>query len=118
MYSTPLYELVADDRPCTCSSHAHLRGRRRAVLLALVGIDPAPVRVPHPARVGLLLLVLPLHALLAVTLMDADPPVGGATAVRLARAAGVDPVAEQRLGAGILWVVGDLVALVAVAVAC
>ena len=70
--------------------------------------------MPHPARIGLLLLILPLHALLAVTLMDADPPVGGATAVRLAREAGVDPVAEQRLGAGLLWVIGDLVALAAV----
>ena len=50
--------------------------------------------------------------------MDADPPVGGATAVRLAREAGVDPVAEQRLGAGLLWVIGDLVALAAVGIAC
>jgi putative copper resistance protein D len=118
MYTTPLFERSLTSTPVHVFVHAHLLVVGVLFFWPLIGFDPAPVRVPHPARLGLLLLILPLHALLAVTLMDADPPVGGATAIRLAREAGVDPVAEQRLGAGLLWVIGDLVALAAVAIAC
>ena len=118
MYTTPLFEWSLTSAPVHVFVHAHLLVVGLLFFWPLIGFDPSPIRVPHPARIGLLLLILPLHALLAVTLMDADPPVGGSTAVRLAREAGVDPVAEQRLGAGLLWVIGDLVALAAVGIAC
>ena len=98
--------------------HAHLVVVGLLFFWPLVGFDPAPVRVPHPARVGLL---LSGAAAARAPGRDADGRrarrSAGAAAVRLALAAGADPVAEQRLGAGILWVAGDLVALVAVAVA-
>lgn len=116
MYATPLFERTLTSPPVHALVHAHLLVVGLLFFWPLAGFDPAPVKVPHPARVGLLLLVLPLHALLAVMLMGASAPLGGESAVRLALAAGADPVAEQRLGAGILWVAGDLVALVAVAV--
>ena len=118
MYTTPVFEWSLTSAPVHVLVHAHLLVVGLLFFWPLIGFDPAPVRVPHPARIGLLLLILPLHALLAVTLMDADPPAGGATAIHLAREAGVDPVAEQRLGAGLLWVIGDLVALAAVGIAC
>jgi cytochrome c oxidase assembly factor CtaG len=118
MYATPLFSWSLTSAPVHLLVHAHLVLIGLLFLWPLVGFDPAPVRVPHPARVALLLMVLPLHALLAVVLMGADPPLGSPESVRLALAAGADPVAEQRLGAGILWAGGDLIALVAVGIAC
>ena len=118
MYATPLFAWSLTTPPVHLLVHAHLVLIGLLFFWPLVGFDPAPVRVPHPARVALLLMILPLHALLAVALMGADPPLGSPVSVRLALAAGVDPVAEQRLGAGILWAGGDLIALVAIAIAC
>ena len=105
--------------PSTLLVHVHLlAGRHRCSSGRSSAWTHRPSGCLIPPASGCCCLVLPLHALLAVMLMGADPPVGGAAAVRLALAAGVDPVAEQRVGAGVLWVVGDLVALAAVAVAC
>ena len=118
MYATPLFAWSLTTPPVHLLVHAHLVLIGLLFFWPLVGFDPAPVRVPHPARVALLIMILPLHALLAVALMGADPPLGSPVSVRLALAAGADPVAEQRLGAGILWAGGDLIALVAVAIAC
>jgi putative copper resistance protein D len=118
MYATPLYAWSLTMPPVHLLVHAHLVLIGLLFFWPLVGFDPAPVRVPHPARVALLIMILPLHALLAVALMGADPPLGSPVSVRLALAAGADPVAEQRLGAGILWAGGDLIALVAIAIAC
>jgi putative copper resistance protein D len=117
MYTTPLYAWSLTSTTVHLLVHAYLVTVGVLFFWPLVGFDPAPVRVPHPARVGLLLLVLPLHALMAVALMEARQPTGGATAIRLALAAGVDPMSEQHLGAGILWMAGEPVALVTVAVA-
>ena len=77
MYTTPLFEWSLTSAPVHVFVHAHLLVVGLLFFWPLIGFDPAPIRVPHPARIGLLLLILPLHALLAVTLMDADPPVGG-----------------------------------------
>ncbi len=117
MYATPLFVWSLTSPVVHVLVHAYLVAVGVLFFWPLVGFDPPPVRVPHPARVGILFLVLPLHALLAVALMESSRPVGGATAVRLATQAGVDPMAEQHLGAGLLWLAGEPIALVALAVA-
>ena len=117
MYATPLFAWSLTSPTVHVLVHTGLVIVGILFFWPLVGFDPAPVRVPHPARVGLVFLVLPLHALVAVALMEANRPVGGATAVRLALAAGVDPMAEQRLGAGLLWAAGEPIALALLAVA-
>jgi putative copper resistance protein D len=117
MYATPLYAWSLTSPLVHVLVHTYVVAVGILFFWPLVGFDPAPVRVPHPARVGLIFLVLPLHALAAIALMEATRPVGGSTAARLAVAAGVDPMAEQRLGAGLLWVAGEPVALTLLAVA-
>jgi putative copper resistance protein D len=117
VYATPLFAWSLTSPAVHVLVHASVVAVGILFFWPLVGFDPAPVRVPHPARVGLIFLVLPLHALAAVALMEATRPIGGATAARLAVAAGVDPMAEQRLGAGLLWVAGEPIALAVLAVA-
>jgi putative copper resistance protein D len=117
MYFTPLFAWSLESAWVHTAVHAHLVVVGLLLFWPLIGADPAPVRVPHPLRVGILLLVLPLHALIAVALFDTTRPVGGSTMVHLALEAGVDPARQQRIGAGVLWGAGDLVAFVAVVVA-
>jgi cytochrome c oxidase assembly factor CtaG len=82
----------------------------------LVGIDPVPGRVQFPFRLLLIVLTLPFHAFLGLTLMQQQDLIAGDWYRGLAERTGLqwlpDPAADQHLAGGILWSTGDLVGLV------
>jgi cytochrome c oxidase assembly factor CtaG len=78
---------------------------------AVVGLDPAPHKLSHPARLLYLVAAMPMEAFLAVALLSArpyqayaslPPPWGGAAAV-----------SDQASAAAVMWIAGDLTMLVA-----
>ena len=102
--------------------HVHLVVVGCLFFWPIVGVDPVPGRVAYPFRMLLVLLTLPFHAFLGVTIME---PGDGAAGRRLvpdpARRARwgpgcPDPSDDQHLAGGLLWSSGDLVGLVLVGV--
>lgn len=81
----------------------------------LVGKDPVPGRVDYPFRLFLIVLTLPFHAFLGVTIMSQDTLIGGSWYTALHHAPGFGwlpgAAADQHLAGGILWASGDLVGL-------
>jgi putative copper resistance protein D len=82
----------------------------------LLGVDPVPGRVDYPFRMLLVVMTLPFHAFLGVTIMGSSTLLGeqwyseireGPMGVWLPTIA-----ADQKLAGGILWAAGDLVGLV------
>ena len=73
----------------------------------LMGIDPVPGRVGYPFRMLLVVLTLPFHAFLGVTIMGQDALIGGDWYPALhdgpMGAWLPDPHADQHLAGGILW---------------
>lgn len=96
--------------------HLHLVLVGSLFFWPLVGIDPVPGRVAYPFRLLLLVLTLPFHAFLGVTIMNQETLIGGSWYPSLPMAWLPDPAADQHLAGGILWGSGDLVGLVLVAV--
>ena len=96
--------------------HVHLVLVGSLFFWPLVGVDPVPGRVAYPFRLLLMVLTLPFHAFLGVTIMNQDSLIGGSWYPSLPMAWLPDPVADQHLAGGILWGSGDLVGLVVVAV--
>jgi cytochrome c oxidase assembly factor CtaG len=96
--------------------HVHLVVVGCLFFWPLVGIDPVPGRVGYPFRMLLVLLTLPFHAFLGVTIMSETTLLGGDWYPSLhAGEMGVwlpDPVDDQHLAGGLLWSSGDLVGLV------
>jgi cytochrome c oxidase assembly factor CtaG len=78
-----------------------------------VALDPAPWRMPHPVRMLYLFLQMPQNTFLAVVILGASAPLYEHYAT-LVRAWGPTPLADQQLAAGIMWIVGDLVFMVAI----
>jgi cytochrome c oxidase assembly factor CtaG len=82
----------------------------------LVGIDPVPGRVSYPFRVLLIVLTLPFHAFLGVTIMGQTGLIGGDWYPSLHEGPmGTwlpTPLDDQHLAGGILWGAGDLIGLV------
>jgi len=100
--------------------HVHLVLVGALFFWPLMGIDPVPGRVSHPFRVLLVVLTLPFHAFLGVTIMGQQTLLGGDWYPRLSDGPMggwlPDPLADQHLAGGILWGSGDLIGLVFFAV--
>jgi putative copper resistance protein D len=78
-----------------------------------VGLDPAPWRMGHPARIGYVFLQMTQNTFLSFVLLNASgilyphySTLGGPY--------GIDALADQRLAAGVMWIAGDAIFLVAI----
>jgi len=78
-----------------------------------VGADPAPWRMGHPARIGYVFLQMTQNTFLAVAIIGASGVLYRHYAT-LGQPYGIDPLADQKLAAGIMWIAGDLIFLVAI----
>jgi len=86
----------------------------------LVGVDPIPGRISYPARMLLVVLTLPFHAFMGVTIMGQKTLIGGTWYPQLAEGPmGTwlpDPHTDQQVAGGILWSAGDVVGVLFFAV--
>ena len=110
LHSTYVHEMM----------HLHLVLVGSLFFWPLVGIDPVPGRVGYPFRVLLIVLTLPFHAFLGVTIMGQEALLGGDWYPSLHDGPMgswlPDPLDDQHLAGGILWSAGDLIGLVLFAV--
>ena len=91
--------------------HVHLVLVGSLFFWPLVGVDPVPGRVAYPFRLLLLVLTLPFHAFLGVTIMGQEELIAGDWYQGLREPWLPDPAADQHLAGGLLWGSGDLVGL-------
>jgi putative copper resistance protein D len=78
-----------------------------------VALDPAPWRMSHPARVGYLFTQMTQNTFLAVVILNATSVLYPHYAT-LVRPWGIAALEDQRLAAGVMWIVGDAVFLTAI----
>jgi putative copper resistance protein D len=95
--------------------HLHLVAVGALFFWPIVGVDPLPGRVGYPFRMLLVVLTLPFHAFLGVTIMGQETLLGGDHYRGLRADPAYDWLPEalddQHLAGGILWAAGDLVGL-------
>jgi putative copper resistance protein D len=91
--------------------HVHLVLVGCLFLWPLVGVDPIPGRVAYPFRMLLLVMTLPFHAFLGVTIMNQQELIGGDWYTHLPEPWLPDPADDQHLAGGILWGTGDVIGL-------
>ena len=98
--------------------HVHLVLIGSLFFWPLLGVDPLPGRVAYPFRVLMVVLTLPFHAFLGVTIMQQTSLIGGSWYPDLHRVLPWLPDAadDQHLAGGILWASGDLIGLLFFAV--
>jgi len=78
----------------------------------IIGVDPAPRRLPPVVRLAVLFLSVPFHAFFGVALMGADEVIGAEFYRSLALPWVTDPLVDQKLGGGITWASGEVPLLV------
>jgi cytochrome c oxidase assembly factor CtaG len=110
---TPLFDAALEDPLIHDVEHALFLGSALLFWWPAVALDPTPWRMSHPARAMYLFLQMPQNTLLAVVLLGI-PTVLYPHYETLARAWGPTPLEDQRMAAGIMWLAGDLIFLVAI----
>lgn len=102
LYLTPLYRLSLEHEWLHEALHLHFLAAGALFFWPVVGVDPVPRRLPHGGRLLVVFLVVPFHAVLGMALLAAREPI-----------APRHTLADHRAGAGLLWIAGDLLGLVA-----
>lgn len=95
--------------------HVHLVAVGALFFWPLMGVDPVPGRVGYPFRMLLVVMTLPFHAFLGVTIMGQTELIGG-DHYRALREGPMgawlpEAAADQHVAGGILWSSGDLIGL-------
>jgi putative copper resistance protein D len=112
LYFSPWYDATLHSTFLHEMMHVHLVLVGALFLWPLVGVDPVPGRVAYPFRMLLILMTLPFHAFLGLTIMNQDTLLAGEWYRSLTLPWLPDPADDQRLAGGILWGSGDIVGVV------
>jgi len=113
---SPLFDASLESEPIHVFEHALYLGAGLLFWWPVVGADPSPWRLPHPARVGYLFLGMPQSSFLGLAIFSAPAPLY-AHYETLERRWGPTPLADQQLAGGIMWAFGDVVFLIAMVLA-
>jgi cytochrome c oxidase assembly factor CtaG len=111
-----LFDQALRSTPAHIAEHAVLLGTAVVYWWPIVGADPSPHPMSHPARILSLFLLMPAMSFLAVAIFAADAPLysayleGGANPV-------ASVLADQHNGAVMMWLVGNLWMVVVMLVA-
>lgn len=110
---SPLFDAALEDPLIHDLEHALFLGAALLFWWPAVAQDPAPWRMPHPVRAMYVFLQMPQNTFLAVVLLGASAPLYQHY-VTLVRAWGPTPLEDQRLAAGLMWIGGDVIFLLAI----
>jgi putative copper resistance protein D len=110
LYFSDLYRLSLGNGWVHEWVHLHFLVTGCLFFWPLLGRDPLPGRWPYPGRVLLMVVSVPFHTVLGLTVMQSTTLLGGDWYPSLGLA-WADPFADQRLAGGILWATGELVSV-------
>jgi putative copper resistance protein D len=110
---SPLFDLALEEPVLHDLEHGLFLGSALLFWWPVVGADPGPRRMAFGARGLYLLLQMPPNSFLAVAILMAGAPLYPHYAT-LGAPYGIDPLADQQLAAGLMWVISDLVFIAAI----
>ncbi|MBF8289702.1 MAG: Cytochrome c oxidase assembly protein [Chloroflexi bacterium] len=109
---SPLFDQSLEDPLVHDLEHGLFLGAGLLFWWPVVGLDPAPHRMKHPARLLYLFLQMPQNSFLAMAILFAGAPLYPHYA-SLGSPYGISALADQQVAAGLMWFVGDVLFLVA-----
>jgi len=115
LYFTDLYRVSLEQPLVHELVHAHFVATGCLFFWPLLGLDPLPGRWPYPARALLMLLSVPFHTVLGLTIMQSTTLLGGDWYPSL-NLGWIDPFTDQKIAGGILWAGGEFVSVTMIAV--
>jgi putative membrane protein len=116
LYFTPLYELSLRNGWFHVATHAYFLGAGCLFLAHVVGLDPIPHALGYGARLLYVLVLLPFHTFVGVALLTMNTVIASGWYDDVERSWGASPLSDQRTGAGLLWISGELFGLLCIGI--
>ncbi|MET3426254.1 putative copper resistance protein D [Actinoplanes tereljensis] len=110
LYFTGLYRQTLEHAWLHEFIHLHFIVTGCLFFWPLLGLDPLPNRWPYPARALLMVLSVPFHTVLGLTIMQSKTLLGGDYYPNL-HLSWSDPWNDQVTAGGILWAGGEIVSV-------
>ncbi|MEV6301051.1 cytochrome c oxidase assembly protein [Actinoplanes sp. NPDC051861] len=110
LYFTGLYRQTLEHAWLHEFIHFHFIVTGCLFFWPLLGLDPLPNRWPYPGRALLMVLSVPFHTVLGLTIMQSEQLLGGDWYPNLGLT-WMDPHADQVTAGGILWAGGEIVSV-------
>jgi putative copper resistance protein D len=111
LYFTGLYRLTLEHEWLHELTHIHFIVTGCLFFWPLLGLDPLPNRWPYPGRALLMVLSVPFHTVLGLTIMQDKSLLAGDYYPNL-HLTWANPKTDQVLAGGILWAGGELVSVI------
>jgi cytochrome c oxidase assembly factor CtaG len=115
LYFTALYQATLSNDTLHELLHVHFVLVGCLYFWPLLGLDPVPGRLPHPARLLVVFVTLPIHAWLGIALMMSKSVIAAGYYTALGRPWGPSLLADQHIGGAVLWASGDAIGILFVA---
>lgn len=112
LYFGGIYDATVDSHSAHVVMNAHFLLSGCLFYWLVIGIDPAPRKLPSLGKLGLVFGALPFHAFFGVILMGSTQVLGGAFFRSLGLDWNDDLLGDQRLGGGLAWATGELPLLI------
>lgn len=116
LYFSDLFETSLNQHWAHLAMNAHFLLVGWLFFWPLIGIDPAPRRLPPVARLGVVFASVPFHAFFGVALMSSNEIIGGAFYRGLGLPWVPDLMRDQQLGGGLTWASGEIPLLLVIIV--
>ena len=110
LYFTGLYRATLEHAWLHEFIHVHFIVTGCLFFWPLLGLDPLPNRWPYPARALLMVLSVPFHTVLGLTIMQSKTLLGGDWYPNLGLT-WISPEQDQVTAGGILWAGGEIVSV-------
>jgi putative copper resistance protein D len=112
LYFTPLFAGAMEEHLGHIAMTLHFLLSGSLFFWVIVGVDPAPHKLPHVGRLLVLFVTMPFHAFFGIALMSMTTVLASDWYDQLGRTWGASSVADQQTGGAIAWGFGEIPTLV------
>ena len=107
-YYTPVFAYATEDHIGHQLMIVHFLITGYLFVQALIGVDPVPYKAPYPLRLILLLATMASHAFFGLSLTTSESLLLADWYGAMGRPWGPSALADQQVGGGIAWSVGEI----------
>ncbi|MFI0407273.1 cytochrome c oxidase assembly protein [Actinomadura sp. 3N508] len=108
LYFTPLFESAMRNHLGHMAMSLHFLLAGSLFFWVLLGVDPAPKKLPYPGRLLLLFVTMPFHAFFGIALMNLGEPLARAWYAAVDPEWGTTILKDQHTGGAIAWGFGEV----------
>jgi cytochrome c oxidase assembly factor CtaG/putative copper export protein len=108
LYFTPLFESAMRNHLGHIAMMLHFLLSGSLFFWVLIGVDPAPKKLPYPGRILLLFVTMPFHAFFGIALMNMGQPLAEGWYRAVLPPWGTSILKDQHTGGAIAWAFGEI----------